>query len=191
MEVIVANKDVKLLNTALELEYKAVASYEGAISLKLLGRKATKMARIFQAHHGHHIAKIKEAIAELEGTPAERLSNEEYIETLPKEDLKNEKSVIKLAIELEREAAVIAVQAVAELSDRKIAQVSASISGDEAMHWAALRNEAGLFPVPVSFIPLSLSEQEYENDEEEEIEEGEEAGQGEDIGEGEQMEECD
>lgn len=180
--------DVKLLNTALGIEYKAIAAYEGAIGMKLLSKKAVKMSRIFQAHHGHHAAMIKETITKLGGKPVERLSNEEYVETLPTDELTNEKSVIKLAISLEREAAIIALQAVSKLEDRKIAEVSASISGDEAMHWTALRAELGLFPVPVSFIPLKLEEQEYEEDEEEEIEEGEKVGAGEEIDKGEQME---
>lgn len=95
--------------------------------------------------------------------------------------------MIKFAIKLEREAAILMLQAVGELEDRKLAMTAASISGDEAMHWAVLRQAIGLFPVPVSFIPFSLEEKYEVEFGEEEIEEGKKAGKGEEIGEGEQM----
>jgi hypothetical protein len=182
------NKDINLLNAALEIEYVAIASYEGAVQLGLLTGKSAEMARIFQGHHGHHVAKIKEAIKKLGGEPAKRLSNEEYLSKMPKDKLSDEESAIHFAIKLEKEAAILALQAVGQLEDKELAMVSASISGDEAMHWAALRKALGLFPVPVSFIPFSLQDQDYENEMgEEEIEEGKKAGKGEDIDEGRQM----
>lgn len=184
-----SNKDINLLKAALEIEYVAVASYEGAIALGILSEKTIETARTFQAHHGHHIAKIKEAITNLGAEPPKRLPNEEYLKKMPKDKLSNEKNVIKFAIKLEREAAILMLQAVGELEDRKLAMTASSISGDEAMHWAALRQAIGLFPVPVSFIPFSLEEKYEVEFGEEEIEEGKKTGKGGEIGEGEQMKE--
>jgi hypothetical protein len=37
-------------------------------------------------------------------------------------------------------------------ADRNLAQVAASILGDEAMHWAVLRQVLGESPVPSAFM---------------------------------------
>ena len=47
---------------------------------------------------------------------------------------------------------------VSELQDRKMAQTISSISSDEAMHWATLRNAIGEDPVLFSFVPLNFEE---------------------------------
>ena len=42
--------------------------------------------------------------------------------------------------------------AVPILVDRELARVAASILGDEAMHWAVLRQSLGQNPVPTAFL---------------------------------------
>ena len=42
--------------------------------------------------------------------------------------------------------------AVPAFADRKLSRAAASILGDEAMHWAILRNALGEDPVPVAFV---------------------------------------
>ncbi len=42
--------------------------------------------------------------------------------------------------------------AVPVFGDRSLAQVAASILGDEAMHWAVLRQALGEQPVPSAFM---------------------------------------
>jgi hypothetical protein len=42
---------------------------------------------------------------------------------------------------------------VPQFGNRDLAQAAASILGDEAMHWAVLRQALGDAPVPAAFMP--------------------------------------
>ena len=68
------------------------------------------------------------------------------------EQLKAEADVLRFAAGLERGAVSAYLGAVPLFADRKLAQVAASILGDEAMHWAVLRQALGEAPVPSAFM---------------------------------------
>lgn len=155
------NNDINILNEALKLEHFAIAAYEIAAGTGLLSEDTVKTAKVFQSHHGHHAAKLKETIEKLGGEAAKALSKEEYIKQLPVEKLTNQEEIVRYALTLEKKATIAFLGAVPELEDRKISQAAASISGDEAMHWAILRQALGMVPVHISFIPLSESDVEY------------------------------
>ena len=60
--------------------------------------------------------------------------------------------VLRFAAGLERGAVSAYLGAVPLFGDRALAQVAASILGDEAMHWAVLRQVLGETPVPSAFM---------------------------------------
>lgn len=151
------NKDIEILNQALGAERFAIAAYEIAAGTGLLSEGVIQVAKTFQSHHGQHAHKIHETIISLGGEPVKPLSQEEYAKKLPS-DLSNEKSIIHYALTLEKGATITYLNAIPEFENHKIAQAAASILGDEAMHWATLRNALGLMPVHVGFIPLSADE---------------------------------
>lgn len=151
------NKDIEILNQALSAERFAIAAYEIATGTGLLSEDVIRVAKVFQNHHGQHAAKINETIKNLGGEAVKPLSQEEYAKQLPS-NLVDEKSVIHYALTLEKGATITYLNAIPEFENKKIAQAAASILGDEAMHWAALRNALGLIPVHISFIPLSANE---------------------------------
>lgn len=151
------NKDIEILNQALAAERFAIAAYEIAAGAGLLSEGVIQVAKTFQGHHGQHAAKINETIKSLGGEAIKPLSQEEYAKKLPP-GLVEEKSIIHYALTLEKGAAITYLNAIPEFENKKIAQAAASILGDEAMHWAALRSALGLTPVHISFIPLSASE---------------------------------
>lgn len=152
-----SNKDIEILNKGLETERFAVAAYELAGETGLLSEGVIQVAKTFQAHHGQHAHKLHETIISLGGEPVKALSKEEYAKKLPP-GLVEEKAIIHYALTLEKQATVTYLNAIPEIEDRKIAQAAASILGDEAMHWSALRNALGLTPVHISFIPLTEGE---------------------------------
>lgn len=152
------NNDAKLLNKALGLEQFAIAAYEGAIKTGLLGEDVIQVARTFQSHHGKHVAVIRETILKLGEEPVKPLSQDEYFKQLPSDKLTDQEAIIRYALKLEKGAAIAYLGTVSEFENRKIAQAAASILGDEAMHWAALRQALGMIPVHISFIPLSEDE---------------------------------
>lgn len=152
-----ADKDIAILNTALGAERLAIAAYEMATGTGLLSEDVIKVAKTFQSHHGQHANKIHEAILSLGGEPERALTQEEYAKKLPSTII-DEKSIIHYSLTLEKKAAITYLNAIPEFENCKIAQAAASILGDEAMHWAALRSALGLIPVHISFIPLSAEE---------------------------------
>lgn len=152
------NNDVKMLNIALGLEQFAIAAYEIAADTGLLSEETIKTAKLFQSHHGHHVAKLRETVLKLGGEPVKALSKEEYVKQMPVEKLTDQEAIVRYALKLEKGAAIAYLRTVKEFENREIAQAAASISGDEAMHWAALRQALGMTPVHISFIPLSEDE---------------------------------
>ena len=70
----------------------------------------------------------------------------------PVEKLKAEADVLRFAAGLERGAISAYLGAVPLFADHNLAQVAASILGDEAMHWAVLRQVLGENPVPSAFM---------------------------------------
>lgn len=152
-----SHKDIEILNKGLEAERFAVAAYEIATGTGLLSEGVITVAKTFQSHHGQHAHKIHETIISLGGEPVKPLPQEEHAKKIPP-GLIDEKTIIHYALTLEKQAAITYLNVIPEIENPKIAQAAASILGDEAMHWAALRNALGLTPVHISFIPLSESD---------------------------------
>ena len=72
--------------------------------------------------------------------------------TFPTENLKTQNDVLRFAATLEKGAVSAYLGAVPVFGDRELARAAASILGDEAMHWAILRNALGESPVPTAFV---------------------------------------
>lgn len=152
-----SNKNVEILNKGLEAERFAIAAYELAAGTGLLSEGVIEVAKTFQSHHGQHAHKLHETIISLGGEPVRPLSQEEYAKKLPP-GLVDEKTIIHYALTLEKGAAITYLNVIPDIENPQIAQAAASILGDEAMHWAVLRNALGLAPVHIAFIPLKGDE---------------------------------
>lgn len=144
--------DVVILDRSLSGEYFGIAAYEAAIGSGLLAPEAERLAVKFQNDHREHARILAETIVRLGGTPSEPSSDAEYAKEFP--PLGSQEDVIRYAIVLESQAASAHLASVPRLSTPELAELAASISGDEAMHWAVLLGAIGEDPVPVSFIPL-------------------------------------
>ena len=70
----------------------------------------------------------------------------------PTASLKSQADVLKFAANLEQGAASAYLGAVPAFMSKDLSKYAASILGDEAMHWAILRNALGENPVPAAFI---------------------------------------
>ncbi|PVY58338.1 MULTISPECIES: ferritin-like domain-containing protein [unclassified Simplicispira] len=140
--------DVRILNTALGAELEAVAAYQVGAESGLLSKAVLPVAVAFQGHHKEHAAAIASTVQKLGGKPV--VAKEKY--QFPVEKLKVEADVLRFAAGLERGAISAYLGAVPLFADRALAQVAASILGDEAMHWAVLRQVLGEAPVPSAFM---------------------------------------
>lgn len=140
--------DVRILNTALGAELEAVAAYQVGAESGLLSKAVLPVAVQFQGHHKEHAEAIAATVQKLGGKPV--AAKDKY--AFPLEKLKAEADVLRFAAGLERGAISAYLGAVPLFADHSLAQVAASILGDEAMHWAVLRQVLGEPPVPSAFM---------------------------------------
>ena len=143
-----AESDLRILNTALGAEYEAIAAYQVGAESGLLTSGVLSLAQQFQGHHKEHAQAIAGAVQKMGGKPVEAKAKYSF----PTDTLKAEADVLRFAAGLERGAVSAYLGAVPLFADRALAQVAASILGDEAMHWAVLRQALGEAPVPSAFM---------------------------------------
>lgn len=142
--------DIAVLNTALTLEYQAIAAYQVGAESNLLQKPVLAVAVKFQSHHRAHADILSATVKKLGGTPVETLAVSGY--GFPVEKLKNQADVLRFAAGLEHGAALAYLGAVPVFHNRELAKAAASILGDETMHWSILLNALGEDPVPTAFI---------------------------------------
>ena len=140
--------DARILNTALGAELEAIAAYQVGAESGLLQKPVLNLAVTFQGHHKEHADVLSKTIVKLGGKPVAAKSK--Y--TFPTETLKTQADVLRFAATLEKGAVSAYLGAVPVFGNRDLAKAAASILGDEAMHWAVLRNALGEAPVPAAFV---------------------------------------
>ena len=140
--------DAKILNTALAAELEAVAAYQVGAESGLLQKPVLDLAVTFQGHHKAHAEVLAKTIQKLGGKAVAAKSSYSF----PVENLKSQADVLRFAAGLEQGAVSAYLGAVPLFGNRDLSKAAASILGDEAMHWAVLRNALGEAPVPSAFV---------------------------------------
>lgn len=140
--------DANILNSALGAEQEAVAAYQVGADSGLLSKPALDLAVQFQGHHKEHADVLAKTVRDLGGRPVEPLARYDF----PTDQLKSEADVLRFAAGLEKGAVSAYLGAVPLFQERELAKAAASILGDEAMHWAVLRQALGENPVPSAFV---------------------------------------
>jgi bacterioferritin (cytochrome b1) len=140
--------DVAILNAALAAELEAIAAYGVGAGSGLLKGSVLTLATTFQGHHRQHADVLADIVKRLGGKPA--VAKAAY--SFPVETLKTQNDVPRFAAGLEKGAVSAYLGAVPLFHDRELSKAAASILGDEAMHWAVLRQAVGDTPVPAAFV---------------------------------------
>lgn len=140
--------DVAILNSALAAELEAIAAYGVGAGSGLLKGSVLALATTFQGHHKQHADVLAATVGKLGGTAATAKAQYNF----PVETLKTQNDVLRFAAGLEKGAVSAYLGAVPLFKDRELAKAAASILGDEAMHWAVLRQALGEEPVPAAFV---------------------------------------
>jgi rubrerythrin len=143
-----SDSDVRILNTALGAELEAIAAYQVGAESGLLQKPVLDLAVTFQGQHKEHAALLSKTIEQLGGKPVSAKAKYAF----PVETLKTQADVLRFAASLEKGAVSAYLGAVPVFGNRDLAKAAASILGDEAMHWAILRNALGEAPVPSAFM---------------------------------------
>lgn len=145
-----AAKDVNILNAALGAEQEAIAAYQLGADSGLLQKPVLALAVTFQGQHKAHADLLAATVRKLGGTPVAAKSMADY--HFPAEKLKSQDDVLRFAAGLEKGAVSAYLGAIPIFGNRDLAKAAGSILGDEAMHWAILRNALGETPVPAAFV---------------------------------------
>jgi len=95
-----------------------------------------------------HADVLAKTIAKLGGRPVAAKAKYDF----PVSTLKSQADVLRFAAQLEKGAVSAYLGAVPVFGNRDLSKAAASILGDEAMHWAVLRNALGEAPVPSAFV---------------------------------------
>jgi rubrerythrin len=140
--------DVGILNTALGAELEAIAAYQVGAESGLLQKPVLDVAVQFQGHHKRHAEVLAKTIEKLGGRPVAAKTRYQF----PVEQLKTQTDVLRFAASLEKGAVSAYLGAVPLFHQRDLSRAAASILGDEAMHWAVLRQALGENPVPEAFV---------------------------------------
>jgi rubrerythrin len=143
-----AEADVGILNAALGAELEAIAAYQVGAESGLLQKPVLDLAVRFQGHHKAHAEVLAATIKKLGGDAVS--AKAKY--TFPTETLKTQADVLRFAAGLEKGAVSAYLGAIPKFADRELSRAAGSILGDEAMHWAILRNAVGEDPVPSAFV---------------------------------------
>ena len=143
-----AAEDAQILNTALGAELEAIAAYQLGAESKLLQKPVLDLALTFQGHHKEHADLLAKTVEKLGGKPVAAKAKYNF----PAEQLKSQADVLRFAAKLEQGAVSAYLGAVPLFGNRDLAKAAASILGDEAMHWAILRQALGEVPVPSAFV---------------------------------------
>jgi hypothetical protein len=133
-----AANDVGILNTALALENEAISAYQLGATSGLLQKPVLEVAVLFQTHHKEHRDALIATIRKLGGTPVAARSDAEVAKALNASALKSQTDVLRLAQRLEKGAANAYIGVIPSFGDRALAQISARLAADEAMHWTVL-----------------------------------------------------
>lgn len=142
--------DINILNTALGLEYQAIAAYQVGAESGLLQKPVLATAIKFQDHHKAHAQVLAGTVSKLGGTPvtAKKASAYEF----PTDKLKTQADVLRFAAGLEKGATSAYLGVLPNFYNRELTRAAGSILGDEAMHWAVLLHALGEDPVPGAFV---------------------------------------
>src|SRR6185369_3179062 len=143
-----AESDLRILNTALGAELEAIAAYQVGAESGLLQKPVLDLAVTFHGHHKQHAELLSTTIMKLGGHPVS--AKDKY--SFPVDTLKNQTDVLRFAASLEKCAVSAYLGAIPIFGNRDLAKAAGSILGDEAMHWAILRNAVGDTPVPEAFV---------------------------------------
>jgi rubrerythrin len=140
--------DASILNSALDIEFEAIAAYQLGADSGLLKKPVRELALTFQGHHKIHSDLLARTVSKLGGKPVVPKANYAF----PVDTLKTQTDILRFAAKLEQGAVSAYVGTVPQFADRDLARAIATILGDEAMHWATLRQALGEAPVPSAFV---------------------------------------
>jgi rubrerythrin len=139
--------DVKLLETAVEFERAAIKAYGDGAASGVLSAPVAAVTAQFMSDHTAHLEALVSALQAAGQEPSE------LVAALQAPSFATEADVLNFAYTVERAAAAMYLDAVAQLRDRNLAKTIASILGVDTAHVALLAEALSKYPAyPSGFI---------------------------------------
>jgi hypothetical protein len=145
-----AERDIGILNSALELEHRAIAAY-GA-GARLLEGELLELGRTFLEQEREHARALEQAIGDLGGTALRPKPRDEYARALGLSKLRSQRQVLELALDLERRVVAAYFEAIPKLSEPRLRQAAGAINTNEAEHISVLLRALGKPPLPDALV---------------------------------------
>ena len=143
-------EDIKMLNTALGLEYTGIYAYNVAAGTKLLSEGILPVAVLFRDQHEEHASLEVATIKKLGGTPVARADKYDLGDLSA---IKTEKDLLGFALGLEVGAASAYLSLINKFHTAELIPVVGGIGANEAQHAALLRFAMGeKNPVPQAVV---------------------------------------
>lgn len=149
-ESMASESDLDILNVALGAEYQAIAAYQVGAESHLLKKGVLRVAVKFQSDHKRHAEVLAATLTKLGGKPVMAKPVAEY--GFPTGSLKSQADVLRFAAGLEKGAVSAYLGAIPVFQNRDLAKAAGSILGDEAIHFAVLKQALGEDPDPAPFV---------------------------------------
>lgn len=141
-------RDLRLLGSALDLEYTVLAAYEAGGGLAR-GGAAAALSEVREQER-MHADRLEGVIRELGGRINPPKTPEEYARAFPR--LRTGRDALRFAVDLENASVRNYLEALPFLSEAEVRQTVAAIATSEAGHAALFRAELGRPPVPDAFV---------------------------------------
>ena len=129
-----AERDVRLLNSALDLENTSIAAYTAGA--RLLSGEALKAARLVVEQEREHAAGLSRAIGDVGGTPNRPRRGDEYLRQFP--NLETADDALRFGVDLENTVVEAYLDSLPKLSTPDLRQTAAAIVANEAEHISVL-----------------------------------------------------
>ena len=127
-------RDIRLLNSALDLENTAIVAY--GVGAQLLGGRTLELGRQILAHEREHAAALTRAIKGLGGNPTTPRRQEEILRQFP--NLSSPTDVLRFAVDLENAVIEAYLDALPKLSRPTLRRTVGAIVSSEAEHISVL-----------------------------------------------------
>lgn len=136
--------DVELLNSALDLEWMAVAAYKAGV--RLLHGAVLKAGKLFGEQEQEHADGLSSAIKQAGGKPNAAKASYDF------PTLRSQAEVLRFAIGIENTAIAAYIDALPKLGKGDLRATAAAIIANEAEHIAVLLGALGEPQVPDAFV---------------------------------------
>jgi rubrerythrin len=141
-----ADGELAILRAAVELEQRAVLTYEAAAPK--LDPRRRRLAELLRDQEQKHLDGLTMALRNRGGRPPPR---PEAVPGLGRALRGGRRSILEFAVTLEDAAVAAYSDALRKLRDPRLLSPIVSILGNEGQHLAVLRQELGEQPVPGAF----------------------------------------